>query len=79
MATLVTFRLRDWRADTALGELGARVFAIAGIVGPLDAIRISPGAWNTEEEIDRFVDGVALLAAHTPATLPPRRMLTVLE
>jgi selenocysteine lyase/cysteine desulfurase len=79
MTTLVSFRIQGWSAGAALDELGARIFAIAGLAGPIDAIRISPGAWNTEQEIDRFVQGVDLLAAHTPATVPPRRTLSMLQ
>jgi L-cysteine/cystine lyase len=77
MATLVTFRIAGWDAQSALDELSARVFAIARTVPPLDAIRISVGFYNTDEEIDRFVDAVALLAGHSPETLP-RRRLTIL-
>lgn len=78
MATLVTFRIDGWPADRALEELGARTFAILRSVPPLDALRISVGFWTTDDEIERFADGVELLAAHTPETLPARRGLTVL-
>ena len=78
MATLVTFRIAGWPARDALDELGARVFAIARTIDHLDALRISVGAWNTEAEIERFCDAVALLAEHTPDTIPARRTLTVL-
>jgi selenocysteine lyase/cysteine desulfurase len=79
MATIVSFQVRGWPAEAALEELGARVFAIASIVEALDAVRISLGAWNGEGEIDRFVEAVGLLAAHTADTIPPRRTLQVLE
>ena len=78
MATLVTFRIAGWRAEAALDELGARVFAIARTVPLVDAIRISVGFFNSEAELDRLVAAVAVLAAHTPETLPPRRRLTIL-
>jgi L-cysteine/cystine lyase len=78
MATLVTFRISGWFAEAALDELGARVFAIAQTLPALDAIRISVGFYNTEEELARFAESVALLASHSPQTLPPRRRLTVL-
>lgn len=78
LATIVTFRIAGWPAATALDELGARVFAIAGVVPALDAIRISLAAFNSEDEVGRFIDGVALLAGHTPASVPPRRTLNVL-
>ena len=72
MATLVTFRIAGWPADDAVRELGARVFAITRTVPPLDAIRISVGFFNTADELERFAEAVELLAAHTPATLPPQ-------
>jgi L-cysteine/cystine lyase len=78
MATLVTFRIAGWTPDEALAELGARIFAIARTIPILDAIRISVGFFTTDEEIERFAGAVELLAAHTPATLPPRPRLTVL-
>jgi L-cysteine/cystine lyase len=79
MATLVTFRIDGWPADAALDELGARVFAIARTIPGIDALRLSIGFFTTEEEIERFAGAVELLAAHTPETLPPRRMLSILE
>ncbi|MDQ1323780.1 MAG: Aminotransferase class V-fold PLP-dependent enzyme [Chloroflexota bacterium] len=76
--TLVTFRIEGWTAAAAVGELGPRVFAIIRDLPPIDAIRISVGFWNTEEELERFAAAVELLAGHTPETIPPRRTLTVL-
>ena len=78
MATLVTFRIAGWPAGAALDEIGRRVFAIARTIPPLDAIRISPGFYNTEAEIGRFCDVVAELARHTPESLPRRPALTIL-
>ncbi len=78
MATLVTFRIAGWPAAGALAELGSRAFAIARTVDPLDAVRISVGFFTTTDEIERFAAAVALLAAHTPETIPPRRTLTIL-
>ncbi len=77
-STLLTFRIGGWTAAAASAELGARVFAIIRDIASLDAIRISVGFWNTEDELDRFAEGVELLARHTPETLPPRRTLTIL-
>jgi L-cysteine/cystine lyase len=77
MAGLVTFRIAGWPAEAALEELGARVFAIARTVPQLDAIRISIGFFNTDEEIDRLVECVGILAAHSPETVPARRHLTI--
>ncbi len=78
MATLVTFRIEGWPAEAALDELGSRVFAIARTIPSLDALRISVGFFTSEEELERFAEAVALLASHTPDTLPPRRLLTIL-
>lgn len=78
MATLVSFGIRGWTPQAALDELGARVFAIARTLPLLDAVRISVGFFNSEEELDRFVGAVRLLAEHTPETLPPRRTLPIL-
>lgn len=78
MVTLVTFRIADWPAQAALDELGARVFVIARTIDPLDAIRISVGFFTSEEEIERLAGAVEALAAHTPATMPPRRSLDLL-
>jgi L-cysteine/cystine lyase len=76
--TLVTFRIGGWTAAQAAAELGPRVFAIIRDLPTLDALRISVGFWNTEDELERFAACVALLAAHTPETIPPRRTLTIL-
>jgi L-cysteine/cystine lyase len=78
MATLVTFRIAGWPAEAALEELGARVFAVARTVPLVDAVRISVGFFTSEEELERFAAAVALLAAHTPESLPPRRRLMIL-
>ena len=78
MASLVTFRIRGWTPQAALDELGARVFAIARTIPFLDALRISVGFFNSDEEIDRFAEAVRLLAEHTPESLPPRRHLPIL-
>ena len=77
MATLVTFRVAGWPAPKALDELGARVFAIARTIANLNAIRLSIGFFNTDEELERLAGAVELIASHTPETLPPRR-LTIL-
>jgi L-cysteine/cystine lyase len=78
MANLVSFSITGWSAQAALDELGARTFVIARTIPTLDAIRISPAFFTTEDDIERFVSGVSLLAAHTPETLPPRRTLSIL-
>jgi selenocysteine lyase/cysteine desulfurase len=78
MATLVTFRIAGWPAKAALDELGARVFAIARTVPLVDAVRISVGFFTSEPELERFIEAVALLASHTPESVPPRRRLMIL-
>lgn len=78
MATVVVFRIAGWPAEEALEELGGRTFAMASTVPALDAIRIGLGFFNTQEEVERFAACVELLAAHTPADLPPRQRLTVI-
>ncbi len=44
-----------------------------------NALRVSVGAWNTEDELSRFVERVADLATHTPETLPRKPALTVIS
>ena len=78
LATLVVFRISNWRAEAALEELGRRTFVIARLIDQLDAIRISTAFFNTESEIARFCEAVAEVAAHTPATLTRRPTLTIL-
>jgi L-cysteine/cystine lyase len=79
MATLVTFRIRGWDPEPALDELAARVFVIARTVPTVNAVRISVGAWNSEDELERLAEAIELLAAHPPGSLPPRRTLTLLQ
>lgn len=77
MAGLLTFRIAGWDPQAALDELQARTFVIARTLPPVNALRISIGFWTTEDELDKFMAGVRLLAANTPETLPPRRTLTI--
>jgi selenocysteine lyase/cysteine desulfurase len=76
--SLIVFRVGGWSADEVLDELGARIFLLASAVPELDAVRIGIGFFNTEAEIERLIEGVTLLAAHRPGTLPPRRTLAIL-
>jgi L-cysteine/cystine lyase len=73
-ATLVTFRIAGWPAPQVLAELGPRTFAVVRDIPPLDAVRLSVGFWNTEAELDRVASAVETLAAHTPESIPPRRL-----
>lgn len=77
MAGLISFRIRGWEIQAAMDELAARTFCIIRTLPAVEALRISVGFWTTEAEMDTFVDGVRLLAAHTPETIPPRRTLTI--
>jgi L-cysteine/cystine lyase len=78
MATLVTFRVTGWTAEQAAEELERRVFAIVRTIPPLDAVRASVGAFNTEHELDRFVETVRVIARHTPEDIPRRPSLIVM-
>jgi selenocysteine lyase/cysteine desulfurase len=75
-ATLV-FTIEGWDAADALDELGARIFLLASAL-PVGGIRIGIGPWTTDDEIDRLIETVALLATHDAATLPRRPTLTIL-
>jgi selenocysteine lyase/cysteine desulfurase len=79
MANLVTFRIAGWPAQAALDELAARTFAVARTLPLVDALRISVGFWATRSELDRYLEGVRLLALHTPDSMPARRTLSVLS
>jgi L-cysteine/cystine lyase len=78
MATLVTFTIDGWPAEAVVDELGARTFAIVRTIPDLDATRLSIGFFNTDDEIERVVRTVELLATHKPDSLPPRRTLAML-
>ena len=79
MAGLISFQIAGWEIQLALEELEARTHCVIRTLPPINALRISVGFWTSEDEIETFVDGVRLLAAHTPQTLPPRRTLTILN
>jgi L-cysteine/cystine lyase len=79
MSTLVTFRIAGWPADTAVEELGSRAFAVVRSITAFDAVRASVGFFNSEDELDRFAEAVAFIAAHTPDTIPARRTLEILH
>ena len=77
-AALVAFRIEGWTAEQAADELSRSVFAILEADADGDRLRAGVGAWCRADELDRFVDRVRELAAHTPETLPRRPTLTVL-
>ena len=79
MATLVTFRVRGWTAAQVAAELARRVFASVGTLRNPDAVRLSIGFFTTDEELGRVLDVVEVVARHTPATLPARPAIEILE
>ncbi|MGZ6266965.1 MAG: aminotransferase class V-fold PLP-dependent enzyme [Candidatus Limnocylindrales bacterium] len=79
MAGLVSFRIDGWKASAALHELEQRTLCIARTIPPLDAVRISVGFFNTDAELRRFRDGVALVASNTPQSIPHRPRIEVLR
>jgi selenocysteine lyase/cysteine desulfurase len=77
--TLLTFRVAGWPAQTVVEELGRRIFLVARPIPGFDAVRLSIGWWNTDDEIRRVGDAVAELARHTPDTLPRRPVIAVID
>jgi len=71
---LVTFRIAGWPAAAVVEELAVRAFALVRDIPPIDAVRLSIGWWNTEDELAKVVDVVRMLAAYTPDSLPRRRL-----
>ena len=78
LATILSFRIRGWSAPDALEELGTRAFVLASALPSVGAIRVGIGFFNTAAEIERLAETVELLAKHDPASLPPRRRLSVI-
>jgi selenocysteine lyase/cysteine desulfurase len=76
---VAAFRIAGWDAEQAADELSRGVFAIVEADAEADVIRASVGAWNRENELDRFIERVAEIAEHTPETLPRRPSLTVIS
>lgn len=79
LATIVAFRISRWPAEDALRELAARVFLLARAVERPEAIRLSVAGFTSAAELERLLEAVALLAAHSPDTLPARRTLAILH
>jgi selenocysteine lyase/cysteine desulfurase len=77
-SALLVFRIDGWPAPEAADELSHRALAITDPEADGELLRVSVGAWNREEELERFVAAVAELAGTTPATLPRRPTLTVI-
>jgi len=79
MATLVTFRVHGWAGSEVQAELARQVFAVSETIDDLDAVRLSIGYYNTDEELDRVQAAVGEIARHTPGTMPRRPELLVLS
>lgn len=79
MATLVSFRVAGWSAEDVAEALGRRVHAIVRSIPGLDAVRLSVGFFNTDDELRRLLAAVEEIAAHTPATLPARPAIEFLD
>jgi selenocysteine lyase/cysteine desulfurase len=77
-AALLAFRIAGWSAEQAADELSRSVFSILEADVERDRLRLGVGAWCRMDELERFVERVRELAAHTPETLPRRPTLTVL-
>lgn len=88
-ATIVSLRVAGWRPEQLMEELTRRAFAITrrvpslppieGRPGSAAALRTSWGFWNTEAEVARIAELIALFAAHTPETLPKRPTIEILH
>jgi L-cysteine/cystine lyase len=76
---ILSLDIAGWPAELAADELGSRAFAILGAPPAPEVLRVSFGAFNTEDELNRFVGVVALCAEHTPETMPRRPGLVVLS
>lgn len=76
---ILAFAIAGWDAEQAADELSRSAFLIADVDAGREAVRVGVGAWNREDELDRFVERVAEMASHTPATLPRRPSLTVIS
>lgn len=66
LATTLAFRVDGWQGGRLRSELLRRAHALVGVSEDADAVRVSVGCWNTDEEIQTFTSAVAELARTTP-------------
>ena len=88
-ATIVALRVRGWEASQLVEEFSRRAFAVTrrvpGILATAarpashPALRTSWGFWNTEEEVERMLELLALFAAQTPDSLPKRPAIEIIQ
>ena len=81
--------MNGWEASQLVEEFSRRAFAITrrvpGVPATADrpasspAQRTSWGFWNTEAEVARIAELIALFATHTPETLPKRPTIEILH
>jgi len=87
--TIVALRIAGWEPEAIVAELGQRAFAITrrtpglpavdGRSAAAPALRTSWGFWNTDEEVARILELLALIAAHTPTSLPRRPAIDIIH
>jgi L-cysteine/cystine lyase len=79
MADLVSIRIAGWSAEEALEALASHLQVIARTIPDRDALRLSVGFFNTEEELEQVVGLVGEIAKHNPASLPRRPPLVIVR
>jgi L-cysteine/cystine lyase len=78
MGTLVVFRIAGWSAEEARDALQRRAFVSLRTLPGREALRASVGWFNTETELERFLETVREVGRHTPDDFPRRAELTIL-
>jgi len=77
VGALLAVHVDGWPADRLREELGRRAFAIVGLVESAEALRMSIGFWNTEDEIRRFAEALAELTTTTPERVARRPPIAI--
>jgi L-cysteine/cystine lyase len=69
MAGIICFNVEGWPAKELAGALGERGFTVRHVDQPPCplSVRVSTGWWNTEDEVDAFVEAVGDLAKTPPS------------